>query len=181
MLAGHALCGGVDAGVGDLVEPLAELVVEVTEIAKAAAEEEVFTDVAKRPLHLALGFGAVGLAGFGQVAVVPGELDEGAVVDDVASLGILTAEHRAHAVVEDLGWGPLQRLESGGVAAQQGLQILVRHEPAPQHPAVAQHQREQPHDPLDAGLVGEHGAEVGEIHLRLATRRRLETHLETCR
>jgi hypothetical protein len=43
VLADHALCGGVDAGVGDLVEPLAELVVEVTEIAKAAAEEEVFT------------------------------------------------------------------------------------------------------------------------------------------
>ena len=65
MLADHAMGGGVDADVGHLVEPLAELVVEVAEIAKAAAEEEVFANVAERPLHLALGFGSVGLAGFG--------------------------------------------------------------------------------------------------------------------
>ncbi len=87
MLADHPVRGGVDAGIGDLVEPLAELAVEVVAVAEAAAEEEVLPDVAERPLHLALGLGPVGLAGLGQVAVVPGELDQGAVVDDVTGLG----------------------------------------------------------------------------------------------
>jgi hypothetical protein len=51
------------------------------------------------------------------------------------------------------------------MAAQNGLQILVRDEAAPHHAAVAEHQREQPDDPLGAGLVGEDGAEIGEIDL----------------
>ncbi len=64
------------------------------------------------------------------------------------------------------------------MAAQHRLHVLLRHEPAPQHAAVAQHQREQPDDALDARLVGEHGAEMGEVDLRLSARRRLEPHLE---
>jgi len=181
VLADYALRGGVGAGVGDLVEPLAELVVEVAEVAEAAGEEEVLADVAERALDLALGLGPVGLAGLGQVAVMTGELDQGAVVDDVSGVGVLAHEHGAHAVVEDLGRRPAQRLESSGMAAQQGLHVLLRHEPAPQHAAVAQHEREQPDDPLGARLVGEHGAEMGEIDLRLPTRRRLEPHLEPYR
>ena len=60
-------------------------------------------------------------------------------------------------------------------------QVLLRHEPAPQHAAVAQHEREQPHHALDPGLVGEHGAEMREVDLRLLARRRFEPHLEACR
>lgn len=40
------------------------------------------------------------------------------------------------------------------------------------------HEGEQPNDAVDAGLVGEHGAEVVEADLRLADRRGLETHPE---
>jgi hypothetical protein len=36
----------VGARIGDLIEPLAELRVEIVEIAKAPAEEEVLADVA---------------------------------------------------------------------------------------------------------------------------------------
>ena len=62
--------GAVQAAVGDLVEPLAELGVQVVEVAEAAGEEEVLAHVAERPLHLALGLGPVGPAGLGQEAVV---------------------------------------------------------------------------------------------------------------
>jgi len=40
----------------------------------------------------------------------------------------------------------------------------MRHEAAP-HAAVAEHQREEPDDPLGVGLIGEDGAEIGEIDL----------------
>ncbi len=114
------------------------------------------------------------------------ELDEGAVVDDVtccrSGLGILAVEHGFHAVVEDLGWCPAKGLECGGVAAQHGLHVLMWDEAAPQHAAVAEHEREQPDHPLYAGFIGEHGAEVGEVDLGLPTWRRLEAHLEAgCR
>ena len=54
VLGDDAVRGGVGADVGDLVEPLAELLVEIVEVAEAAAEEEVLADVAERPLYLAL-------------------------------------------------------------------------------------------------------------------------------
>lgn len=111
--------------------------------------------------NLIRGLGPVGFAGLWQVAVVPGELDQGPVVDDVTGLRPVigsTLRHLAiddgpHAVVEDLGWCATQGLKRGGVAAQHRLHVLLRHGPAPQH-AAAQHQREQPDDAIDAGLVG---------------------------
>src|SRR5271167_2441744 len=54
----------------------------------------------------------------------------------------------------------------------------MQHKAAPQHAAMAQHQREQPDDPLDARLVREHRSEMREIHLRLAPGRGLEADLE---
>ena len=58
--------------------------VQVVEIAEGAGQEEVLADVAERPLDLALGLGPVGLAGLGMEAVVAGQIDQGAVVDDAA-------------------------------------------------------------------------------------------------
>lgn len=58
--------GGMRACVGDLVEPLAELPVQVIEVAEAAGEEEILAHVAEGPLHLAFGLGPVGPAGLGQ-------------------------------------------------------------------------------------------------------------------
>jgi len=48
----------------------------------------------------------------------------------------------------------------------------VQHEAGPQHAAAAEaeHQREQPDDPLRVRLVGEHRAEVREVGLRLTAR-----------
>ena len=67
---------------------MAQLAVEVVEIAEAAAEEEVLADVAERPLDLALGLRPVGPAGLGLEAEVPRQVEQGAVVDDQA-IGIL--------------------------------------------------------------------------------------------
>jgi hypothetical protein len=96
----------------------------------------------------------------------------------VASLGILAAEHGSHAVVEYVFRHTTQRLKCRGLTAQQRRQVLVQHEAGPQHATVAQHEREQPKDPLRPRLVSEQRAEVGEVDLRLTAGRRLETHLE---
>ena len=66
----------------------------------------------------------------------------------------------------------------GVTGAQNGLQVLVDDEARPDQPREADHQREQPHDPGDAGLVGEHDLEVREIDLRLHAGRRLEADFE---
>ena len=42
---------------------MAELRVEIIEVAERAAEEEVLTDVPERSLHFALGFGPIGSTG----------------------------------------------------------------------------------------------------------------------
>ena len=92
---------------------------------KERAEEEVLADVAERPLDLALRFGPVGAAGSGQEAVVLGERNERAVVDDVA-LAILAGHGRLHAVVEDLDRHAADRLEGPHVTAQERLQVLMQ-------------------------------------------------------
>ena len=170
-------CGRVHARVGDGVEPMPELLVEVVEIAEAAGEEEVFADVAERSLHFPLGLGPVRLAGLWEKAVVTGEVDERAIVDD--AVAVTGAGHRGlHAVVEDLPRRAADRLEGGGMAAQHRRQVLVHHEPGPDQAAVAEHHGEQPDDPRRGGLVGEHDVEPGEVHLGLLAGRGLEAHLE---
>ena len=54
----------------------------------------------------------------------------------------------------------------------------MQHEVAPLHPAVAEHQREQPEDPFRAGLIGEDSPEMREVHLGLAPRRGFKADLE---
>ena len=80
-----------------------------------------------------------------------GQVDELGIVGDAARLiGIFGfADHGGlHAIVEDAFGHAAQGLEGGDVAAQDGLQILPGDETPPHHPAVAEHQGEQPDDPL---------------------------------
>ena len=117
---------------------------------------------------------------------MPGELHQGSVVDDVtglrpiigATLRHLAIDHGSHAVVEDFGRCATQGLECGGVAAQHRLHVLLRHEPAPQHTAMSQHEGEQPDDTVDAGLISEHGAEISEVDLCLSAGWCLEPNFE---
>ena len=59
----NALGSCVNPWVGDRVEPMAELRVEIIEVAERAAEEEVLADEAERPLHFPLRFGPIGSTG----------------------------------------------------------------------------------------------------------------------
>src|SRR4051812_3701877 len=169
--------GGMPAGVGDAVQPLPELCVQVLQATERPAEEEVLADVAEGALDLALGLGAVGLAGLGHETVVRRQVQEFGVVDDAALVDL--AQHGGlHAVVQDLRRDAAQRLEGGDMAAQHRRQILALDEAGPYQAAVAEHQGEQPDDPLRFGLIGEGGPEVGEVDLGLFARRGLEAALE---
>ena len=55
MLGHNAPGRSMGARIGDLIEPLAELRVEIIEVAKAPTKEEVLADVAERALDFALG------------------------------------------------------------------------------------------------------------------------------
>ena len=61
---------------------MAELIVQIIEVAEGPAEEEVLADVAERPFDLALGLGPIGPAGARLEAVMAGEIDKRAIVDD---------------------------------------------------------------------------------------------------
>ena len=66
----------VHARVGHAVQPAAQLLVELRQIAEAAGQEEVFADVAERPLDFVFRFRPVGPACFWAKAVVAGKIDE---------------------------------------------------------------------------------------------------------
>jgi hypothetical protein len=62
-----------------------QLGIEIVEIAERAGEEEVLADVAVGSLDFALGLGPVGTASLRLEAVVAGEVNESAIVDDAAA------------------------------------------------------------------------------------------------
>src|SRR5215813_5069318 len=121
--------GRVPAWVGDGVEPVAELGIQVIEVAEGAAEKES-SRVAKRALHLALSLCPIGRAGLRQKPIMRRQIKELAVVGDALIID-LTQYRRLHAVVEDLRRYPAQRLEGSDMAAQNGLQVLVSDKAAP--------------------------------------------------
>src|SRR3954452_24541511 len=67
--------------IGDRVQPLLQLDVEVCEIPERTGKEEVFTDVAEWPFDFPLRLRPVGTAGARLIAVMPGEIEQGAVLD----------------------------------------------------------------------------------------------------
>jgi hypothetical protein len=100
-----------------------------------------------------------------------GQIEELGIVGDPLGWLIRVLDLTEHgglpAVVQDLLRHAAECLEGGDVAPKHGRQILAGDEPGPHQAAVAEHDREQPDDPLDVRLVGEHGLEEGEIHLGL--------------
>src|SRR5215472_12758696 len=131
--------GSVPARVGDCVEPVAELGIQIVEVAEGATEKEVFAHIAERALYLALRLCPVGRAGLRQKPIMRRQIEELAIVGDALIID-LTQYRRLHAVVEDLRRYPAQLLEGGNVAAQDGLQVLLNDKAAPHHPTMAEHQ-----------------------------------------
>lgn len=178
MLGHDAPGAAVLTRVGNRVEPHAQLAVQVLQVREAAREEEVGPHVAERPLDLALGLGAVGLAGPWLEAVVRAQTDQLGVVDDAGVVSRLAEYGRLHAVVQDLVRCAAEVLEGQHVAAQHRAQVLMQHVLAPEVAAVAEHHGEEPDAVLHAGLLGELDHEVCEVDLRLAARGGLEADLE---
>ena len=175
-LVDDALRGRVHARIGDGIEPMPQLAVQIIEIAERAGKEEVLADVAIGPLDLAFGFGSIRPAGLGLEAIVPGEVDERSVVDDAAAG--FTDDGSLHAIVKDLIGDAPDRGEGRHMAAQNRLHVLVQDKARPNQPAEAEHEREQPDDPRDRRLVRELQLELGEVDLRLVAQRRLEANLK---
>src|SRR6516225_1120796 len=95
-----ALGRGVQARIGHRIEPMAQLGVQVVEIAARAGKEEVLADIAIGPLYLSLGFGPIRPAGLGLVAIVPSKINQRPVVDDAAAS--FADDGGLHPVVENL-------------------------------------------------------------------------------
>src|SRR6201991_4035441 len=176
VLRNNAMRGAVHTDIGYRVEPLAQLAIHVTKVLEPACEEEVLPDIAVRSLDLALGLGAICLAGTWCKTVMLCKRDQLRVVDDV--LLCLTEHSGLHPVVKNLSRHAAQVPERFHVTAQHRLQILVLDEAAPQVTAVHQHDREQPDRAALSRDVVEFNIEVREVHLGLVTGRCLEADLE---
>ena len=190
-LVDDALRGRMHARIGDRIEPslaifrnseiaMPKVGVEIVEIAKGAAEEEVFANITERSFHLTLRFRPVRLASAGLEAIVAGKIDKRAVIADEA-VGVFADDRSLDSIIEDLVRRAADRLESGDMTAQDALQVLVNDAAAPDKPGVAERHGKQPNDALDAGLVGKLRLEMGEVDLRLLAWRRFEAHFETGR
>jgi len=175
-LVDHTLGGGVHPRIGNRIEPMRQLGVQVVEVAERAGEEEVLADVPIRPLDLAFGFGPVRSASLWLEAIVPGEVNERAVVDDAAAG--FADDRGLHAVVEDLAGDAADRREGRDVTTKNRLHVLVQDKARPNQPAEAEHEREQPDDARDRWLIFELQLELGKVDLRLIARWRLEADLK---
>ena len=116
-LSDNALSGAVNADVGNGVEPVDELGVEVFEVAEAAAEEEVLADITEWSLYFTLCFCPVRTASARLKAIMPCQRQQRAVVGDV-TLVVFTGHRGLHSIIKDLDRHPAQRLEGLDVAAQ---------------------------------------------------------------
>jgi len=175
-LVDDALRRGVAARVGDGVEPMAELAVEIVEIAERPRQKEILPDIAERSLDLALRLGAVGPTGPRMEAEVAGEVDQATIVDD--AVGITLASDRSlHPIVEQLAGDTADRFEGGSMAPQHRRQVLMQDEASPDQAAVAEHHGEQPDNPRRQRFIVEDDMELRKIDLGLLAGLGLEPHL----
>jgi len=150
--------------VGGLSKPVAELRIQIVEVPKAAGQEEVLTDIAKGPLHLALGLRPIGGADQGLIAVVIGKRDQGGIVNHRTNL-VGAGDHGLHVILENLLRHATEIGKRVDMAAKSGRQLQVWTEPAPEKVALAKHHREQPDHLPATGCVGELDLEIGKIDL----------------
>ena len=129
-LVDHSPRGGVDARIGNTIQPVAELAIKIIEIAEGATEKKVLPNIAERTLDFALRFLTIRAAGARLKAVMAGEIEKPPIIDDQA-LGIIADDGGLHAVVQYLTWRAADRLKSGDMTTQDALQILMDDEASP--------------------------------------------------
>jgi len=114
----------VNAGIGDCVEPMPQLDIEVVEIAERAAKKEVLADITERSLDFSLRLWPIRSASARLEAIVPGNIEKRTIIDH-EPIGAFAHDGGLHAIVEDFAWSAADRLQGGDVTAQDALQILM--------------------------------------------------------
>ena len=124
--------GGVHPHIGDVVEPLASLLIEIRIISKRSTVDEIVAEVAHRTLDLALGLRAVGSTRPGREAPVMRDAEKLEIPHERAALQPqVTRDHRLHLVEEQLLWDPTEIAERVLESVNQRPHVLPHIKPAP--------------------------------------------------
>ena len=154
--------------IGDVVEPVPSLLIEIGVIDKRPSVDEIVPQVADGTLDFALGLRAVGPTRARREAPVVREAEKLEIAHERAALQPQVArDHRLHLIEEQLLRDAAEIAKRVLEALDQRPHVLARVKPAPQHARVAEHDEQRvPHAPRET--------ESREVDLRLAARRRLE-------
>lgn len=162
--------GAVDPDAGHAPEPPLGLRGQVRVAGEAAAVGEALAHVADGALDVPLRVRPVGPAGPGPKALVRVEAEELGVLGDAAVLAPqIPDDHALHLVEQELPRHASEEAEGRLQTLEQRRHVLPRVEPEPQQPRVAEHDQKQV-------AAAPREAEVGEVHLALHSRVRLEPH-----
>src|SRR5258705_6374676 len=166
----HRSCarGGVNAQIGDGVEPGAALGIEILQGVEGASGQKVIFYITNHSLDLSLGAWAVGTMSSWLKAVIVGKITE-ARIDQAGP-----HDHLAHVVIEDALWPSAKVGEGVLMAADEALQAHGASELDVERPAKAQdHDEEENACPGAVGKLIATG--FGPIGLCLFARRSFET------
>ncbi|ABR91471.1 Hypothetical protein mma_2800 [Janthinobacterium sp. Marseille] len=172
---GPLVRGAMDAHVGHLGLPGAQLLIEVVQVAEGTPRHEVALDILHARLDLALGLGAIGLAQPDPEAPMLSKGLEGGV--EAAALAIVV-HHGAHAVEQQALAAAAEVGEGMLVRGQQVVQPLVQEAFGIAASAIAQRHDEDvhPHD-----LLPEVHLDLSPVNLGLLAWLGLKAALGECR
>src|ERR1700733_11311921 len=162
----------VHAGARRLDEPFHGLPVEIVEIVKRPAREEVALHIAEGVFDLALSLLVPRRGRDGAEAVVLHQTLEEPVVDHAVLVAL--DDHLFHAVIQDLVRHAIRILEGEDVAVADGMDVGVEDEVDVLPAAVSEHEREADDG---RGHTGQEHRVRGEVHLTLDAGRRLEAQV----
>jgi hypothetical protein len=168
----------VYTGVRNLRPPGVKLPVQILDILKLPRQEEILTHIPIRPLHLALGLGAVRTTGFGAKAIMGGQGEQRRVINDLTQLGF-TQYRGLHAIVEHLLGHTPELAEGLDMTTYHHVQGLAPDETPEQVAREAQNHGEQPHDPGHLRLMAEIDLELCKVDLGLPAGRRFKSPRKT--
>jgi hypothetical protein len=170
----RALAGlTVQALVGDLIQPLPDLAIDIRKVSKLAKGPEVLADVTDATaFHLPLLPASGGIAGPGVEATLASEPQEAGVE---ANQGAdVLSDYSQKIVIPAFASDATQSLKPVQVAADEGVEALAVGELDIEHPAVPLDQAEGIQFSFVPGIV--HNAEVTPINLEAISGRGLHAH-----
>ena len=135
--------------IGDVVEPLASLLIEIRVIGKRPTVDEIVAQVAHRTLDFALGLRAIGSTRARREAPVMREAEKLEIAHERAALQPQVArDHRLHLIEEQLLRDAAELAKRLLESLDQRPHVLAQVKPAPQQARVAEHDEQRvPHAP----------------------------------